>query len=217
MSRAFDAILFDFDGVLVDSEPIHYSCWREILAPYGVDLDWDTYCRVCIGVADRPMVEALCRAVSPPADVERVWSEYPRKKEMFRKRLAATLPFPEATLELLLSLAGRKMAVVSSSGRAEVEPMLEAAGLRALFGAVVCGEDVERHKPAPDPYLLAARLLGVDSALVVEDSVSGIASGRAAGFEVIEVRSPREMAGQVRERLATFSATENPADRLRST
>ena len=77
-----------------------------------------------------------------------------------------------------------------------------AGGIREHFDTVVGGGDVIRQKPAPEPYLLAATRLGVDKALVLEDSAAGIASGRAAGFEVITVHHPSEVAGLLRQRLA---------------
>jgi beta-phosphoglucomutase len=197
----YDSVLFDFDGVLVDSEPIHYQCWREVLAPFGVDLDWATYERTCIGVADRPMVAALCRTISPPADFERVWAEYPRKNALYRARVAAAPPIAPAVVDLLGALDGLKLAVVSSSHRGEVEPLLVAAGVRDRFGAVVCGDDVARHKPDPEPYRTAAALLGARAPLVVEDSPAGVASGRAAGFDVLEIRSAAETPARVREAL----------------
>jgi HAD superfamily hydrolase (TIGR01509 family) len=76
---------------------------------------------------------------------------------------------------------------VSSSGRDEIEPILKLAGVRACFRTLVCREDVTQYKPAPDPYLRAAEVLQARRALVVEDSQAGIASGKAAGFDVLEV------------------------------
>ena len=92
--------------------------------------------------------------------------------------------------------------MVSSSSASEIEPLLVAGGIRGHFDTIVGGSDVQRHKPAPEPYLLAASRLGVDRALVLEDSAAGIASGRAAGFEVLTVRHPSEVAGLLRDRLA---------------
>jgi HAD superfamily hydrolase (TIGR01509 family) len=80
--------------------------------------------------------------------------------------------------------------------------LLAAGGIRRHFDTLVCGEDVQHHKPAPDPYLLAARRLGVRSALVVEDSEPGMASGRAAGFEVVAVKGPADLQEQVLGRLS---------------
>jgi beta-phosphoglucomutase-like phosphatase (HAD superfamily) len=87
---------------------------------------------------------------------------------------------------------------VTSSGQTEVEPILINAGLRDYFQAAVYGGDVKRHKPAPDPYLLAMEKLGVRTALVVEDSDAGEASARAAGLDVLRVRTPAEMPALLR-------------------
>ena len=80
--------------------------------------------------------------------------------------------------------------------------MLEAGGLRQYFKRWWAARDVKRHKPAPDPYLLAAERLGVRAPLVVEDSAAGLASGRAAGFEVLAVTHPAEVPLLVGRRLA---------------
>ena len=202
MSTAYDAVLFDFDGVLADTEPLHRECWAEVLAPYGIDLDWETYVRHCVGVSDCDMVDFL-RSLAPKAvEAERLFGEYPRKKSLFRERTRLASPISQETRVLVSELAQTyRLAVVSSSGRLEIEPLLESAGIRDFLATVVCGDDVERHKPAPDPYLLAARRMEIGQALVVEDSEAGCASGRAAGFDVLRVSSAQETARMVRERL----------------
>ena len=197
----YEAILFDFDGVLVDSEPIHCECWQEVLKPFGIELDWQTYRERGIGVSDRELLALLGRQVTPPVDVEVLIAEYPRKKEMFRSRMLERSAFSEDVLELIARLSDRRLGVVTSSGRTEVEPVLAAAGIRERFQVTVFGGDVRRLKPAPDPYLLAVERLGVSTALVVEDSDAGEASGRAAGLDVLRVRDPREMVDAVAARL----------------
>jgi len=198
----FDAILFDFDGVLVDSEPLHWACWAEVLASLGVILDWEFYRDHCIGIDDREMLRMMAGRSDPPRDWEELWQRYPAKKEIFRARTMAAPPFPAGIADMLGRLRGiYKMAVVTSSGRSEIEPLLEAGGLRDYFDTLVCARDAPRHKPAPDPYLLAAERLAVRIALVVEDSEAGIASGRAAGFEVLEVKNPADVPGLVFDRL----------------
>jgi HAD superfamily hydrolase (TIGR01509 family) len=199
-----EAVLFDFDGVLADTEPVHRACWAEVLAPFGIVLDWPTYQRYCVGVSDRDMIGALCALAPQPVPFDRIWAQYPRKKALFRERTRAASPVPEPTRALVADLAASHMrlAVVSSSGRSEIEPLLENAGVRSHFGALVCGEDVARHKPDPEPYLLAAAILGIRSALVVEDSDAGCASGQAAGFDVLRVASADEVPRLVREWLA---------------
>lgn len=195
---SYDAVLFDFDGVLVDSEPLHYECWAQIVGRFGLPLSWDEYVSRCIGVSDRAMIQALCDIRCRPDLFEEIWTLYPEKKRIFRERIVMNVPMPEATRELLESLDGLKLAVVSSSGRAEVEPPLAAAGVAARFSAIVCGEDVREHKPSPEPYLLAARRLNVSRALVVEDSEAGCASGRAAGFDVLRIDAAERTAELVR-------------------
>lgn len=198
----FDAILFDFDGVLVDSEPLHCACWAEVLAPLGVILDWDFYREYCIGIDDREMLRMMAGGSDPPRDWEELWQRYPAKKEIFRARTLASPPFPAGIAGMLGRLHGQyRLAVVTSSGRSEVDPLLEAAGLRGYFDTLVCARDAPRHKPAPDPYLLAAEQVGARSPLVVEDSAAGVASGRAAGFEVLQVTSAADVPRLVFERL----------------
>ena len=199
----FDAILFDFDGVLIDSEPMHCACWAEVLAPLGAVLDWEWYREHAIGIDDRDMLRVIAARPEPPLDWERLWERYPAKRELFRVRMLGHPPFPAFLPGLLEELRpDYRMAVVTSSSRGEIEPLLETGGLRQFFDTLVCARDAERHKPAPDPYLLAARLLEARRPLVVEDSEAGIASGRAAGFEVLAVTHPSELQDLLRRRLS---------------
>jgi HAD superfamily hydrolase (TIGR01509 family) len=191
---AFDAILFDFDGVLLDSEPVHCQCWADVLAPLGVHLTWEFYRGHCIGVDDREMLRMMASQSDPPRDWNELWAHYPAKQRLFQRRMAATPAFHPALGGLLGELHARhKLAVVTSSASSDIEPLLVAGNLRQHFDTVVGGDHVKRHKPAPDPYLLAASRLGVRAPLVVEDSDAGIASGRAAGFEVLRVANPAEV------------------------
>ncbi len=200
----FDSILFDFDGVLADTEPLHYACWKEILEPYGIQLDWGFYAKQCVGVSDRKMIEHLAAERVPPVPFEDLWVECERKRMMFSSRIMATPPFLNETVDVIRVLSNHyKLAVVSSSGRSEVEPPIQAAGFRECFGAMVCGREVAHLKPAPDPYLRAAELLGSRRPLVVEDSDAGVASGLAAGFEVVRVSSAERMAREVMARLSS--------------
>jgi beta-phosphoglucomutase len=201
LPQKYDAILFDFDGVLADTEPLHFRCWREILAPYGIDLQWPVYAETCIGISDRLMLAQFCGQTSPPVELDELINQYPRKRELFRDLICRELPIFSGCREFLESLSEYPLAVVSSSGRLEIEPALHRAGILDCFQTLVCGGDVRNHKPAPDPYLLAAQRLQVQRPLVVEDSVAGVESARAAGFDVIRVTAPCEVPTQVRARL----------------
>jgi len=202
----FDAILFDFDGVLVDSEPLHCACWAEVLAPFGVKLTWDFYRDQYLGMDDRDMLRRMAAEASPPLEWQTLWTQYPAKKELFQQKMEQPPFLPELPTLLEKLHWDYKLAVVSTSARIEIEPPLQAGKLRGHFDALVTGEDVERRKPAPDPYLLGARLLGARQPLVVEDSPTAIASGQAAGFEVLQVKSAQSMPAALLERLSSGPA-----------
>jgi HAD superfamily hydrolase (TIGR01509 family) len=153
------------------------------------------------------MLRMMATRCDPPRDWEQLWAQYPAKKSLFRSRMLTAPPFPDTLRPLVEELHGLyRMAVVTSSGRDEVEPMLEAGGLRRYFDTLVCARDAARHKPAPDPYLLAAKLLDARKPLVIEDSEPGAAAGRAAGFEVLPVTNAGEVAELLRRRLSGTSA-----------
>ncbi len=87
----FEAILFDFDGVLLDSEPVHCACWMEALGPLGVPVTWEVYAANCVGSSDRDMMRIFARLCDPPADPAKLWEEYPRKKKLFQERMEAAV------------------------------------------------------------------------------------------------------------------------------
>ena len=193
---AFDSILFDFDGVLLDTEPVHCACWGEVLAPLGVPLSWEFYSAKCIGIDDREMLRMMAGQTDPPRDWQELWAQYPAKKALFRSRMEGNPPFDPALAGALAALRpAYKLAVVSSSALSEIEPLLVSGGIRGYFGIVIGGDSVQRLKPHPEPYLLAAARLGVKSPLVLEDSEAGLASGRAAGFAVRAIKHPSEVPG----------------------
>lgn len=208
----YEAILFDFDGVLVDSEPVHWSCWQEILADFGYGVSWEDFARYCVGVQERGTVEWLRLQRSPPVPFDDLWSQYPRKKARFRERMLNAGAVQPDIVDMLRLLSDRYLlAVVTSSGRTEVEPVLEAAGILPLSRTAVYGGDVRNLKPAPDPYLLATERLGTRNALVVEDSPAGIKSGRAAGLDVLEIPVQQELRDRVLTRLGLPLAPQSSA------
>jgi beta-phosphoglucomutase len=200
LTHVFDSILFDFDGVLADTEPLHFACWREVLAGFGINLPLSRLAEF-VGVSDRAMLEKLGAERQPSISADELWPGYARKQTLFRSRIEAQQPVPKETIKLLSALSVEyKLAVVSSSHRSEVEPVLERAGIRVLFQALVCGREIPNLKPAPDPYLRAAEMLSARRPLVVEDSDAGVAAGIAAGFEVLRVSAPQALPKE----LATF-------------
>ena len=201
MSAPFEAVLFDFDGVLMDSEPVHYDCWRELLAPLGIELGWPEFSRKYIGVADPEMLRSIAEKAADGTTIGQLLELLPRKRRMFLDRISAAPPIAADLHAMLAALSHLRLAVVTSSDRSEVDPVLAAIGIRDRFVALVCGGDVARGKPSPDPYLKAAELLNVSTAIVVEDSDTGVASARAAGLEVIRVSGPEQVWPALRLRL----------------
>jgi len=144
----------------------------------------------------------LAGLANPPLDWRVLFAEYPRKKELFRRRVLVHPPFDPALDAFLENLHHTyKLAVVTSSARGEIDPLLAAGGLRHHFDALVGAEDVTRYKPDPEPYRRAAELVGARMALVVEDSAAGLASGRAAGFAVLAIAEPSQVPALVTRRL----------------
>jgi beta-phosphoglucomutase len=191
----YDALLFDFDGVLADTERVHHRAWNQTLEPLGIQLDWPAYQKNFVGVAD----EVALRERLGLSDRDGLVA---RKQALFRQGLEESQPFLADTVQLLEDIHSLYiLAVVSSSYKSEVEPPLVRGGIRPCFQLLITGEDVKHFKPSPEPYLLAAERLGSRRPLVIEDSDAGVASGQAAGFEVLRVSSVENVGREVRERL----------------
>lgn len=202
MRNGMRAIIFDYDGVLADTEPLYWKAWAAMLAPFGVALSWEDYCRLGKGRRDEHMLESLSPYASTPlrrADLEQ---QIQQRKQTIRQWCAQQSPIHAATVELLHGLRGFLLGMVTSSDREAVQPVLEAAGIEGCFAACVYGDDLYRHKPHPEPYLLMAERLGVETGLAFEDSEAGLASARAAGFTAIPVDAPVRLPAIVRESLA---------------
>lgn len=195
--------------MLADSERVHQWAWNQALEPLGIQLDWDYYQNNFVGIPDQVAVRERLHLDDAEALVA-------RKQAFFRQGMADRQVFLPETIQLLESLRSLyKLAVVSSSYRSEVEPSLIRCGIRDHFQLLVTGEDVQNFKPSPEPYLLAAERLGAKQPLVIEDSEAGVASGRAAGFEVLRVSAVENVGREVRERLSTAEAGAGPDHRQR--
>jgi beta-phosphoglucomutase len=188
------AVLFDFDGVLVDSEPLHFRSMREALLGEGFTIDEEEYWRHLLARDDRGAIRIALERHDVPYDTARIEAVARRKAEAFAA-LLSDVPFLPGARDLVRRLQREvPLAIASGARRAEIEGILTAGNLRDAFSAVVGIEDVSRSKPDPEPYLtamgrLAGRLPGLQPAecLVIEDSYTGITSGLAAGMKVLAV------------------------------
>ena len=192
MSRP-EAILFDFDGVLADTEPLHWKCWRDILEPLGLELNWDWYQANCIGLSEHSMLDILVRSSATPLTTEQLWPLYPNKKQSFAVRARTEEIISIELLDAIKGLRHSSLGVVTSSGKTEIEPILKRYDLLSRMSTCVYRNDVTALKPNPAPYLLAMERLGVKQAIVFEDSPAGIASASAAGCQVVRVKHPSEL------------------------
>jgi HAD superfamily hydrolase (TIGR01509 family) len=191
---ALRAVIFDFDGVLVDSEPLHYRALRESLAADGIAITAEEYAREYLAYADRECIRIAFERHEVACEPSRVEATATRKARIF-DALLAQVPFFAGARELIGELSRSvPLAIASGALTAEIERILEAGGLRASFTAIVGADDVSRGKPHPEPYLTAmsrlrARVpdLTAQDCLVFEDSVAGIAAGLAAGMKVVGV------------------------------
>lgn len=203
---SINALLFDFDGVIADTEPFHWRAWLEALLPYSPELDWEKYQRCCIGTSDIHMLNFFTEITKKPVTLDELRSLYPQKRKLFQA-LAATGPIVDQGLVHLLAglkNAGPQMAVVTSSNRVEVEPILKQSRLLDVLSTVVYGNDVKNYKPHPEPYQIALARLGVQpgEAVVFEDSAAGVRSGLDAGCRVVTVTSPGDLLGLVENTLS---------------
>jgi HAD superfamily hydrolase (TIGR01509 family) len=183
----FQAYIFDCDGTLADTMPLHYQAWLTALGRLGCPFPEDLF--YSLGGVPAPGVVEFLNARHGFAMPVAATAKY--KEALFEKLIPQVKPIPEV-IAFMDSLAGRYPLAVASGGlKPLVLATLEALGIRQRFQAVVTYEDVAHGKPAPDTYLEAARQLGVDPArcLVFEDTPLGIDSGVAAGMQTVLVAS----------------------------
>lgn len=200
MPSNYDGVLFDFDGVVVDSEPIHFQCWLQFLEPLGITPTWEWFAAHCIGIADTELFDTIA-SLNPAVTGDQVRTVYPAKTDRYREAMREAPPFAPGVRELLadLSAGGIRHGLVTSSTREEVEPILAVGGLK--FNPRIFRDDVTNRKPHPEPYLKGAAAMGVERILVVEDSDHGVASARAAGLDVVQIANAQELDQKLRAAL----------------
>jgi len=191
---ALRAAVFDFDGVIVDSEPLHFGSLRDALAGEGVAITQQEYLDHLLAYDDRSAIRIALERRGERAEPARLDRVEQAKVSLFAERIPQIPVFPGA-VELIGALSGRlPLAIASGARREEIEAILDGLGLRQAFVAVVGAQDAPRTKPDPAPYLEAARRLeGRASGLrpgecvALEDSVPGVMAALAAGMKVIGV------------------------------
>lgn len=191
-----DAVVFDFDGVIVNTEPLHFAAYQEILGPLGLAFTWDEYVTHFLGFDDRDAFrEAYRKAGRSVGDAE-LQRLIEAKAGAFQAQVAAhgAAPYP-GVVELIRALAGRvPLALCSGALRRDVQPILGKLAVLDRFNAVVTADDVHASKPDPVSYRLALERLAAvfpgrpirpARSLAIEDTPAGIDAARAAGMRVV--------------------------------
>jgi beta-phosphoglucomutase len=196
-------LIFDLDGVIIDSMPFHQRAWERYLQATGIgagdSLDF------MHGQRNEEIVRGL---LGPGADLQTVMAHGAAKEQMYRDMLGERLGehLVPGIAEWLKHVSPAPIALATNAERANVDFILDGAGLRPYFQAIVDGSQVERPKPAPDVYLRAAELLEISprNCIVFEDSPVGVAAAVAAGMRVVGVLTHAEALDGIQFSIANF-------------
>ena len=186
------AVIFDMDGLLLDSETLSYETYVETADRYGLTAGFDSY-RQMIGLNMIEGVNVLREVLPAQIDAAVFKAEWVAQ---YRERLASSVPVKPGVIKVIEQLAARNvpMAVATSSPGEKAREILDLAGLASYMVAITGGDEVERGKPAPDVYLTSIKKLvtasggvSVDDCVAFEDSEVGVKAARAAGLRVIQI------------------------------
>ncbi len=191
------AIVFDFDGVVADTEPLHYAAFDRVLDGLGVMPSVAAYYETYVGLSDAAFLRAVfAKAGKSPGEGD-LRSLLDRKNDIYFEIVAGGLPLLTG-VEAFINRMRRRypLAICSGARRVEIDTLLRAAGLHDAFPMIVSTEDVQRSKPDPEGFRRAIALLAeqVDAlrpvqCLAIEDSANGVAAAKAAEMKVVRVRS----------------------------
>lgn len=196
MTQGLQAIIFDFDGVLADSEPLHLRAFQQMLKEDGIELSAGDYFQRYLGFDDVGLVKALARDRSMPMNDRQVAARVARKGVIFEEMLHGDhVLFPGASAFVQAAAARVPVAIASGALRHEIVEILQRARLDHLFPVIVASGDTPESKPSPEPYRLAferlrtASAAGLDPArcVAIEDSRWGLESARGAGLRCVGV------------------------------
>jgi beta-phosphoglucomutase len=215
MPNSLRAVIWDLDGVIIDSAEEHRQAWQRLAREEGIrfsDADfWATF-----GKRNDDIIAVIWGPQAP----ERVQALANRKEAYFRELIRKTAAPLPGSIELLQGLheAGFLQALASSAPIENIQLISEVLGLRQYFTALVSGETVAHGKPAPDIFLKAAKELGIDpgQCLVIEDAVAGVQAAHAAGMRCIAVAGNRDLPGLREAELMVKSLREVDVARVRS-
>lgn len=212
------AIIFDMDGLMIDSEPLAHRAWTDVLDGFGVKLD-DTVYHQMIGLRLEDTARLLQQRYDLPVDPQILGQS--KEQQLAEIKAVEGIRMMPGLIELVdeIEQRGLPWAVATSSLRANAEQNLRLIGLFGRCRAIVGGDEVSRGKPAPDIYLLAAERLSVtpQKCLALEDSVPGVKSARSAGMVTVAIpgsHSSRENYGLANHVYPTLKVVADRLDQL---
>ena len=187
-----EAIVFDFDGIIVDTEPLHYRAFLEVMRSMGVEFDYQTYLQEYIGFDDRDAFRHAAASVGRTLDHTELARLVSQKEQVFERIAAGVQAFPGAVELIQEAAATMPIAIASGALKSDIALILPHLGdgrVAQLFTAIVTANDVPRSKPDPQSYALAVQRLGRDAeaCLAIEDTTAGLASARGAGLQTLGV------------------------------
>ena len=191
-----DAVIFDFDGIIVDTEPLHYKAFQELLVPRGLGYSWEEYLERYLGFDDRDAFRESFRTAGRPLSAEELKALMDGKAQAFLRAVSAGVaPYP-GVVELIRSISGTlPLALCSGALRGDIDPILSQLDLVGAFDTLVTADEVAASKPDPESYRLALQRLQelfpgrIEPArsLAIEDTPAGILSATGAGLRVLAV------------------------------
>lgn len=193
------AVIFDFNGVILDDEPVHFQSMRDAVAEAGITLTKEEYWDRYLPLDDTRALEAICAAHSIRLDGEQRARLLASKSQNYGKSLRAGYPLFSGAAKLIREAAARfPLAIASGARRLEIENTLDAAGLRPCFRVIAAAEDFPVGKPRPESFLFALEMLNRAvgdeqppvrpcETLVVEDAIGCVKGARAAGMKCLAV------------------------------
>jgi len=193
-----EAVIFDFDGVIVDTEPLHYAAFQRVLEPIGLHFTWQEYVETYIGFDDR---DAFRHAFSTQSTMvlsqDKLHSLIEQKAAFFKEVIGAGVSAYPGVVDLILHLHTNKypLAICSGALRSDIDPILAMLNISDYFDVIVTADDVAASKPDPECYQLAFQRLqsahqnsfSKDTTIAIEDTPAGISAAKAAGLMVCAV------------------------------
>jgi len=201
------AVIFDFDGIIVDTEPLHYRAFQKILVPLGLGYSWEDYVNCYMGFDDREAFLAAFKVKGQDLSAPELGGLIAKKASIFDEIIREGInPYPGA-LELIRDLSEQlPLALCSGALSSDIVPILKQFEITNAFDVIVTAEDVAASKPDPESYVRAVRKLNAvfpdklilpRECLAIEDTPAGIASAQTAGIPVLAVTNsyPTEKLG----------------------